>query len=125
MRRKKTAPPDRFVQLKERRSPCPLACVLDLIGDRWTLLVVRDLACGKSQFKDFLASPERIATNILSDRLSRLLEAGLASRRPLGPGRDAYELSPAGRSLLPAVQGLADWGLSHIKGTEARLQPVL
>jgi len=54
-----------------RRSPCPVACSLDLIGDKWTLLVIRDLLFGRSRFKDFAASPEGIPTNILSERLGR------------------------------------------------------
>ncbi len=59
--------------MRNRRSNCPVACTLDLVGDRWTLLVVRDLIWGKTRFDEFLASPEGIATNILSSRL-RLLE---------------------------------------------------
>jgi DNA-binding HxlR family transcriptional regulator len=62
----------------KRRSICPVACALDLFGDRWTLLLIRDMACGKSLFKEFSASPERIATNILADRLERLVVGGLA-----------------------------------------------
>ena len=61
----------------ERRSPCPVACCLDLMGDRWTLLVVRDLMMGAERFKEITASPEGIPTNILSDRLGRLLESGV------------------------------------------------
>lgn len=64
----------------EKRSPCPIAGVLDILGDRWTLLVVRDLFCGKSQYKDFAASPEKIATNILADRLHRLVQHGSTLR---------------------------------------------
>jgi len=60
-----------------RRSPCPVACALDLFGDRWTLLVIRDLLFGRSRFKDFSASPEGIPTNILSERLGRLLAANV------------------------------------------------
>ena len=70
--KRKTRHPD-----ATRRSVCPVACTLDLIGDKWTLLVIRDLMSGKSQFKDFLESPEGIATNILTSRLNRLLEHGL------------------------------------------------
>src|SRR5256885_15547057 len=58
------------------RSPCPVACSLDLLGDRWTLLVVRDLFWGKTKYGEFLASPEGIPTNILADRLQRLEVAG-------------------------------------------------
>ena len=104
---------------------CPVACTLDLIGDKWTLLVVRDLLCGKSQFKDFRASPEGIATNILSDRLERLVAQGLVERYPLseGAGRLAYRLTDKGMTLEPMLQTIADWGLSQIEGTEIRLKP--
>ena len=67
-----------------KRSVCPVACALDVMGDKWTLLVVRDMACGKRHFNDFCRSPERIATNILADRLERLVAHGLAE---VGPSR--------------------------------------
>jgi DNA-binding HxlR family transcriptional regulator len=101
----------------KRRSPCPVACTLDLVGDKWTLLVVRDLFCGKAFFKDFAASPEGIATNILADRLAKLGAAGLAEAHAGG-----YRLTPRGRSLLPVLEAVKDWGLAHIPGTEARLK---
>ncbi len=109
---------------KSRRSPCPVACVLDVIGDKWTLLIIRDLAAGKSQFKEFCASPERIATNILADRLDRLVSHGLVERYASDdhPGREAYRLTLKGRTLLPVLKSIADWGLAHIEGTEARIQ---
>lgn len=108
----------------KRRSPCPVACTLDLIGDKWTLLVVRDLASGKSLFKEFSASPERIATNILTDRLNRLVSYGLVEKHGSAqqPGRDAYRLTAKGRTLLPVLSILVDWGLMNIKGTEARIK---
>jgi DNA-binding HxlR family transcriptional regulator len=105
----------------KRRSPCPVACALDLIGDRWTLLVVRDLACGKGQFKEFCASPEGVATNILADRLRRLTEAGLVEQRP-SAGRRAYALTARGRTLIPVLEAVAAWGLANIKGTQARMK---
>lgn len=109
---------------ESRRSVCPLACTLDLIGDRWTLLVVRDLARGLSQFKDLRASPEGIATNILADRLARLQEHGLAEKfAPPGGAREGYRLTAKGESLLPVLNAVAAWGLLHIEGTEARLAP--
>ena len=106
------------------RSICPLACTLDVIGDKWTLLVIRDLLCGKSHFREFSASPERIATNILSNRLARLVEHGIAEKfpSPETPGRDAYRLTERGRSMRPIINAIADWGLQNIKGTEARLR---
>jgi DNA-binding HxlR family transcriptional regulator len=105
----------------QRRSACPVACSLDLLGDRWTLLVVRDLLRGKSRFGEFLASAERIPTNILADRLRRLEQAGLISGTTYGAHsrRKAYQLTEAGRALAPAVRALRDWGLAHIPDTRA------
>ncbi|MEM7308758.1 MAG: helix-turn-helix domain-containing protein [Planctomycetota bacterium] len=107
----------------DRRSPCPVSCTLDLIGDRWTLLVVRDLHLGKATFKEFLASPEGIATNILTQRLGRLVDAGLVKKRPTPEhsGRFTYTLTAKGRSLLPLLEQIRDWGLEHLKGTRALL----
>src|SRR5918912_1391089 len=81
----------------ERRSDCPIACSLDLIGDRWTLLVIRDLMRGKARFGDFLGSSEGIPTNILTERLKRLEDAGLVTRVPYRehPPRFEYRLTDA------------------------------
>ena len=102
-----------------RRSPCPVSCTLDLLGDRWTLLVVRDLFLGRSRFKDFSASPEGIPTNILSDRLERLVEHGIAVQVPAAEGskRLAYQLTEKGQALLPVLKSLRDWGLKWESGT--------
>jgi DNA-binding HxlR family transcriptional regulator len=115
----------RVMARSKRRSICPVACALDLFGDRWTLLLIRDMACGKALFKEFSASPERIATNILADRLDRLVARGLAEsfEPPHGGGRSGYHLTAKGRSLLPVLSAIANWGLEHIRGTEARLWP--
>lgn len=107
-----------------RRSCCPLACTLDLIGDRWTLLVLRDLFAGKSRYSEFRRSPEGIATNILADRLDALVRHGLADRVADGPRRHhEYRLTDTGRSLEPVLWSIARWGLEHIPGTEARILP--
>jgi len=97
-----------------KRSVCPVACTLDLIGDKWTLLLVRDMACGKMLFKEFSASPERIASNILTDRLDRLVRSGLAESLSPSPatGRYGYRLTAKGKSLLPALGELRDWARS-------------
>ena len=110
----------------KRRSICPVACSLDIIGDKWTLLIVRDLICGKSHFKEFSESPEKIAPNILSSRLERLLHLELIETFPSQTfaGRKAYRLSGKGRSLIPLVTAIADWGLSNIDGTEMKLKPI-
>lgn len=107
-----------------RRSPCPVSCALDLFGDRWTLLVIRDLMLGRSRFKDFVSSPEGIPTNILSDRLERLLEASIVRQIPAADGgkRMAYELTAKGEALRPLLKSMRDWGLTWEPGTMALLQ---
>ena len=109
----------------KKRSVCPVACALDVIGDKWTLLVVRDMACGKRHFNDFCRSPERIATNILADRLERLVAHGLVEKHASAdqPGRDAYRLTAKGKSLGAVLTAIANWGLENIKGTKALLMP--
>lgn len=106
-----------------KRSVCPVACALDVIGDRWTLLVLRDLFVGKSHYREFLASPEGIATNILAARLRKLVEDGMikAKASEEREGSNAYELTARGRSLLPVVRAMRDWGLANISGTKAVL----
>src|SRR5437879_122450 len=103
----------------KRRSRCPVACTLDLVGDRWTLLVFRDLLGGKRRFDQFLGSPEGIATNVLADRLARLEAERLVSRRPdpTDGRRFVYALTRRGQSLKPVMTALRDWGLKHVEGT--------
>lgn len=106
-------------QRTDRRSTCPVASTLELIGDRWTLLIVRDLFGGKRRFDEFLDSPERIATNVLSDRLARLVAEDLVAREP-DPNdgrRTLYRLTARGRSLGPVMGVMRDWGLKHLDGT--------
>lgn len=105
----------------DRRSPCPVACTLDILGDRWTLLVVRDLVMGRSRFKDFEASPEGIPTNILSERLARLVQQGIVKQVPAGdtPKRQAYALTEKGKALMPILRAVRDWGLEWVAGTKA------
>jgi DNA-binding HxlR family transcriptional regulator len=103
-----------------RRSPCPVACTLDLIGDRWTLLVVRDLFAGRTRFAEFARAPEGIASNILAQRLDALVAAGLVERRGGdGDGHPRYGLTERGRSLRPVLEALRDWGLAQVEGTRA------
>lgn len=102
-----------------RRSPCPVACTLDIVGDRWTLLIVRDLVLGRERFKDFTASPEGIPTNILADRLQRLNVAGIIETTAAADGskHPAYRLTDKGRALKPVLAAIRDWGLAWEKGT--------
>ncbi len=101
------------------RSPCAVACTLDLIGDKWTLLVVRDLLRGNVTYGALQNSPERIPTNILADRLKRLEEARLIAKSPYQehPVRYAYELTEKGKALSDVLLAYVRWGKKYIPGT--------
>ena len=102
----------------KRRSGCPVGISLDLVGDRWTLLVVRDLMVrGYRTFKEFEASGEGIATNILADRLRRLEAAGIvvAKSEPEDARRVHYRLSAKGIDLAPVLADLLLWGAKYEK----------
>lgn len=96
-----------------------MACTLDLVGDRWTLLVLRDLFAGKQHFDELLESDERIATNVLTERLQRLQRTGMIRCEVCRDNRrrKRYELTELGRSFAPVLVSLASWGLKHIEGT--------
>ncbi len=102
------------------RSSCPISGCLDLVGDKWTLLVVRDLLMGKSRYGDFAASPEGIPSNLLADRLSRLEAAGIVTRKPYQkkPIRYAYALTRKGEELSGVLAALGRWGQRHIPATK-------
>jgi len=108
-----------------RRSVCAIANTLDRVGDKWSLLLVRDMLAGKTTFGQFLESPEGMPTNILADRLKRLEHFGIIRRSPYQehPVRYAYSLTAKGRQLGRVLRALADWGLENIAGTEKRLVP--
>jgi len=101
------------------RSGCPIATSLDLLGDRWTLVIVRDMVTGKKRFGEFLSSPERIPTNILTDRLKRLEGAGAVEthRYQDKPARHEYRLTQKGADLLPTLQALCRWANHHLADT--------
>ncbi|MGF7171964.1 DNA-binding HxlR family transcriptional regulator [Sphingobium xanthum] len=101
------------------RSPCPIATTLDIVGDRWTLVILRDLLTGKSRYSQFLTSPERITTNVLADRLEKMEAAGLVARSPYQqrPIRNDYRLTEMGRALHPMLRDMCRWANQHIPGT--------
>ena len=101
------------------RSPCAVASSLDVVGDKWSLLVVRDLLYGKRTYGELADSPEHIPTNILADRLKRLEGAGIVSRAPYQerPIRYAYALTPKGKDLGDVLLAFVRWGKRHIPGT--------
>lgn len=96
-------------------APCPVARTVDLIGDRWSLLIVRDAFDGMRRFSDFQRSLG-VARNILTDRLYRLVEAGILAREdaPDGSAYQHYVLTPQGQSLFPVVVALRQWGKQHL-----------
>ena len=101
------------------RSPCAVANSLDIVGDKWSLLVVRDLLHGKRTYGELADSPERVPTNILADRLKRLEDAGIITSTPYQqrPVRYAYTLTPKGRDLGDVLLAFVRWGKRHIPGT--------
>jgi DNA-binding HxlR family transcriptional regulator len=103
----------------EPRSGCPIATTLDIVGDRWTLVILRDMLTGKSRYSEFMASPEGITTNILADRLNRMEASGLVERSPYQerPKRYAYTLTDKGRGLHPVLQAICRWGNRYMPET--------
>jgi DNA-binding HxlR family transcriptional regulator len=93
---------------------CGVARALDLIGERWALLVVRELALGPKRFTDLRQGLPGIATNVLSLRLRQLERGGIVARRqlPLPAPAQVYELTPHGRELVPIMLALGRWGAS-------------
>jgi DNA-binding HxlR family transcriptional regulator len=104
---------------REPRSGCPIATSLDIVGDRWTLVIVRDLLTGKARFSEFLASPERVTTNILTDRLASMEASGLVAKTAYQqhPKRFEYVLTRKGEALLPVLQEMCRWANAHMRGT--------
>jgi DNA-binding HxlR family transcriptional regulator len=103
------------------RSVCAIANSLDILGDKWSLLVVRDLLHGKRTYGELALSPERIPTNILADRLKRLESAGIVASTPYQerPVRYAYTLTPKGSALGEVLLALVRWGKQYIPGAVA------
>lgn len=105
-----------------RRSECPINFTLELLGDPWSVLVIRDIVYfGKRTFGEFLASAEGIARTTLSDRLGRLEARGILHGAPHpSDGRKAlYALTERGIDLVPLLLAAADWGAEHAPHTDA------
>lgn len=104
---------------KKRRSTCPINASLEVLGDRWTLLIVRDAIFGGARsYKDFLASAEGIATNILAARLARLQAFGILSAEadPSDRRKSNYRLTEKGVALVPVLMALSRWGTNYEDG---------
>ncbi len=103
----------------EFRSGCSIARLMELLGDKWTLLVARDLMWhDKHTCKSLQESDEHIPTNLLSERLQRLMDWGLVTRKPYQdrPVRYTYELTERGRTLEPVLLAIMKWGHEHLGG---------
>ena len=101
----------------EYRSNCPVSRSLDLLGDKWTLLIMRDvLFFERKTFADFTASSERIPTNLLSSRLKKLIACGLLKRRPYHnkPVRYEYLPTPLGEKLRPVLTVIKEFGEQNL-----------
>jgi DNA-binding HxlR family transcriptional regulator len=112
--------PEVVTSKPRRRSGCPIAFSLDLFGDRWSLLVVRDLVFkGRKSFGEFLAAGEGIATNVLADRLERLEGAGIITKRrdPDKGTKFVYGLTERGIDLVPLLLEMIAWSGRHDRGT--------
>ncbi|NBT88049.1 MAG: transcriptional regulator [Flavobacteriaceae bacterium] len=99
----------------EFRSSCPISNTLDIIGDKWSLLIIRDLFIGRSTYSEMLQAPENIATNILVDRLKKLISYGLIGfHKKKNDGKTKYYfLTDAGIDLMPLLCDIMNWKRKH------------
>jgi len=110
-----------------KRSACPISCSLDIVGDKWSLLILRDMIFyDKSTFGEFLVSKEGIATNVLTDKLKSLTAEGVIFKHTVpGKARVGYSLTQKGICLVPAIHELWKWGYSYAQpeGTTSHKVP--
>lgn len=101
------------------RSACPITSSLDIFGDKWTLVVLRDLHCSKKTYSELANSPEKIPTNRLAERLKKLQHEGLINKTLYSekPARYVYTLTEKGKATLPILQQIAIWGNTFIEDT--------
>ena len=109
-----------FMRKIEKRSDCPISYTLDLFGDKWTMLILRDIALADKHFyKDFLNADEGIATNVLSDRLKMLENYGIikSSKYEANKTMKYYSLTEKGAELIPVIIELWSWGAKYDPNT--------
>ena len=97
---------------------CPIARSLSVVGDRWTLLILRDCFLGKTRFDAFQQSLG-LTRHVLADRLAKLVQAGVLVKDPYSKGRYDYRLTGQGKALAPVLSALFDWGKAHVGRVEA------
>ena len=106
------------------RSSCPVSSALDIIGDKWSLVIIRDLLYfNKKTFKELSNSRENIATNILADRLKGLEEKGILTRNDVKDNKKTkhYKLTKKGLGLKPMLQELGKWSTTHLKNDHPKM----
>ncbi|MEX1252718.1 MAG: helix-turn-helix domain-containing protein [Dehalococcoidia bacterium] len=119
--------------VRQYNQPCPIALTLDIVGDRWTLIILRDLRFGLTKFSEVLANSPGLPPRILSERLKKLVEHGLVERVVYSehPLRAEYRLTEKGISLEPVMEAIAAWGMQHLledgerAAVQSRLREVL
>lgn len=102
----------------KKRTGCPIACALDIVGDHWTLLIIRNLMfIGRHEYKDMLAAEELISSSILTDRLKKLEQSGLiaAITHPDNKRRKIYYLTEMGKDLIDVMLALIRWSVAHMR----------
>jgi DNA-binding HxlR family transcriptional regulator len=102
--------------MEKKRSDCPISCSLEVFGDKWSLLIIRDIMLrGKVSFSEFLESEEKIATNILVNRLGVLESEKILAKEvsPANKSKFIYSLTQKGADLLPTVIEIMDWGAKY------------
>jgi len=112
----------RVTKTSSRRSDCPISFALETFGDRWSLLIIRDIVYfGKKTYGEFLDSDEGIATNILASRLAQLEENGILVKQPCDADKrkEFYFLTEKGLDLIPVMLDMADWSARHDPQTGA------
>lgn len=101
---------------QDQRSTCPISSALELVGDRWTLLIIRDMMfAGKRRFREFLQSEEAISSNVLADRLSMLVRSDILRKDgdPTHAQKAVYGLTEKGVDLLPLLAALSAWSQKY------------
>jgi len=109
------------ITMKKFRSFCPVARGLDLFGDKWTLLIMRDIGnLGKSTYKELAAMPEKIATNTLAERLERLVGEGILTKTRSTRNKLVfiYAITEKGKELLPVIDSLTEWSSKYLYNNE-------
>ncbi|MFT5511699.1 MAG: DNA-binding HxlR family transcriptional regulator [Bacteroidia bacterium] len=109
-----------------KRSTCPLNSWLELFGDKWTLLIIRDMTIfGKKHFKDFMQSEEKISTNILADRLKKLEENGIVQKDSNKTNKllNDYNLTPRALSMAPVFEEICRWSQDNIENVREISNP--